>query len=263
MTFHDEIQQRVAHYVRSTEPPLTGTSGEVIRRGRRLRLRRRAIAGVACVASVAVVGVLSFSLIERTAPGGDNTQNLGPAHQAPRVAHQPQQLSTDDTAALIESRVRTDLPAGSTLVTSDIYGSDWNRNTPLPAEEMQNATSWIAVFAVPPSDVKLTVVVGFRPVQDNGPDGAGCSIVPDCFYETQPDGSVLLGQQYTLADTPVRFVGRFDPLGRVTTIYVRSTGDDAGTPQFPYSVDELKALVNDPQLVIPEPQTWPPYNGDY
>jgi hypothetical protein len=263
MTFHDEIQQRVAHYVRSTEPPVTGTSGEVIRRGKRLRLRRRAIAGVAGVASVAVVGVLSLSLLERTAPAGDSTQNLGPAHQAPRIAHQAQQLSPDDTATLIESRVRADLPAGSTLVTSDIYGSDWNRNTPLPAEEMQNATSWIALFTVPPSGVLLTVDVGFRPVQDNGPDGAGCSIVPDCFYETQPDGSVLLGQQYTLADSPVRFVGRFDPLGRVTTIYVRSTGDDAGTPQFPYSVDELKALVNDPQLVIPEPQTWPPYNGDF
>jgi hypothetical protein len=261
MTFHDEIQQRVAHFVRSTEPPLTGTSSEVIRRGKRLQLRRRAIAGMAGVASVAVVGVLSLSLFGRTAPAGDSTQNLGPAHQAPRVVHQ--QLTTDDTAALIESRVRADLPAGTALVTSDIYGSDWNRNTPLPVEEMQNATSWIAVFTVPPSGVRLTVDVGFRPVQDNGPDGAGCSILPDCFYETQDDGSVLLGQQYTLADTPVRFVGRFDPLGRVTTVYVRSTGDNTGTPQFPYSVDELKALVNDPQLVIPEPQTWPPYDGNY
>jgi hypothetical protein len=262
MTFHDEIQQRVAHYVRSTEPPFTGTSGEVIRRGKRLRLRRRVVAGVAGVASVAVVGVLSFSVIGRTAPAEDNTQNLGPAHHAPRAAHQPQQLNPDDTAALIESRVRADLPAGSTLVTSDIYGSDWNRNTALPADGMQNATSWIGVFTVPPSGVRLTVIVGFTPVQDNGPDGAGCSISPDCFYDTQSDGSVLLGQQYTLGDTPVRFVGRFDPLGRVTTVYVRSSGDNAGTPQFPYSVDELKALVNDPQLVIPEPQTWPPYNGN-
>lgn len=263
MTFDDEIQQRVAHYARSTEPPVTATSGEVIRRGKRLRLRRRAIAGLAGVASVTAVGVLSLNLIDHTAPAGDSTQNPASGHQAPRVAHQPQQLNAADTAALIESRVRADLPAGSTLVTLDIYGSDWNRNTALPAEEMQNATDWVAMFTVPPSGVKLTVDVGFKPVQEPGPKGADCSILPDCFYETPSDGSVLFGNQYTVGDTTVRAVGRYDALGRTTTVYVPSTGDNAGTPQFPYSVDELKALVNDPQLVIPEPQTWPPYNGNW
>jgi len=61
--------------------------------------------------------------------------------------------------------------------------------------------------------------------------------------------------------TSVRSVARYDPQGRVTSVSVPNSGGGVDSPLFPYTVDELKALVNDPQLVIPEPQVWPPYNG--
>lgn len=257
MNFDVEVQQRFTELVRITEPPFTATSGDVIRRGRRLRRRRQVVAGMAGLASVAALGVLSLSLLDPSTPAGHLAQGLTPAHHGPSSARQARAMGVAETAALIESRVRADLPGGSSLVTTDVYGSDWNHDVALPPDQQQNATDWVAMFTVPDSGVRLTVDVGFRPVQDSAPS-VDCKVLPDCFYETQPDGSVIVGDRYTLGDTPVRWVGRYDALSRVTAVNVPSTGGGVDSPQFPYTVEELKVLANDLQLVIPEPETWPP-----
>lgn len=244
----------------SREPPLTTDLGTVLAAGRRARARRQVLTAVAACSGL--LAAVSGGLLL-----GQTDEGL-PAPQPPPVAAtpSPSRPAPAAVAALLESRVRAALPGGSALVRHQVYPSDWNRSTALPAAQAANATDWHGRFTVPGkpgNEVWIGVFVG--PPRSNPTLAAlrkDCGrVIPGCRVDQLRDGSLLLTQitgngrgRWTRTLLHYRAGDRAVNAREVVTAPTYA----AAVAKWVYSPAQLAVLAKDPRLVIPKPVQQPP-----
>ena len=237
------------------EPPMRTGLDTVLPAARKARTRRQILTAVA--GSVGAIAVLTAGL----AAARSDHDSLQP----PPVAG-THNSSADATRALIESRVRADLPGGQGLVRQTIYPSDWNRSTELPPADALNATDWHGKFTVPghpDSEVWLSVFV--NPPDSNPTEAdlrAGCrTIMPVCRVDRLGPDSLLLtqvtgGTGGVWTRTLLNFRAGDRAVNAREKVKAKSYAE--AMTKWVYTPAQLAALAKDPRLVIPQPEQRPP-----
>ena len=178
MTIEQQLKDRFDRATEHAIPPADVPAAIARGRGRR---RRRA--GAYAVGSLAVLAVAaSATVLPRL---GEETPTAVPAAQGP---------AAPDGTFVPGTTIDTDLAAAvaaadpSLPAPTDVYPSDWSRDTPLPDADFANATEWQLVYDL--SDrVELLVYVS-KPIPGEPAD--------------QPVGTVVTGSN-TIGD-PAREV---------------------------------------------------------
>ena len=148
------------------------------------------------------------------------------------------------------------IPAGFTA--SNVYASDWNRNTPLPDAQATNATDWEVYFATSAGET-ARVVVGIPDPQENNQVSCGQGS-ENCTERTLGDGSTLVTQTYAVGDSYFRSAVLQRPDGKIVV-----ASDIVPTPSYAeaqhlWSLDanQLEALATADGLDFPDPVVLPP-----
>jgi hypothetical protein len=237
------------------EPPMRTGLDTVLPAARRARARRQILTAVA--GGVGAIAVLTAGLAA--------TRSDHDSLQPPPVAG-THNSPADATRALIESRVRADLPGGQALVRQTIYPSDWNRSTELPPADALNATDWHGKFTVPGHpDSELWLSVFVNPPDSNPTEAdlrAGCrTITPVCRVDRLGPGSLLLTQVTDgTGGVWTRTLLHFRPGDRAVNARekVKARTYAEALAKWVYTPAQLAALAKDPSLIIPQPVQRPP-----
>lgn len=242
----------------SVEPPMRLDLDTTLQLARRSRGRRRLATTAA--GSLGVVAAISGGLA--LAGGRDVT----PA-PAPASAPSPAAVSyPGPVPALIESRVRADIPGGADLIRRTIYPSDWNRSTALPYSQTANATDWHGAFGIPGQPAhELWIGVFISPAGTNPTEtelARQCAQgVPQCTYRKLADGSLLL-TQISGSDSRgwTRTVLHFRTGDRGVNVREKIHGMTLAEAQraWIYTPEQLARLATDAAVAIPEPAVTPP-----
>ena len=244
--------------------------GAALEAGRRRR-RRRVTAYVAGSAAVLAVAATAGIAVPRL--GGDTALDRPPV--AAPVA--------DDGTFVPGTTIDTDLEAAVAAAVpslprpSDVFASDWSRDTPLPDEQFANATEWQLVYRLSPR-VELLVYVtqpfpgdaatpscssgGDRTVDVE--DGTQVVAAPGRHCQEQESAAGSLVTVHDRIGDPVRELWYHSmltaPDGRfVNAIEQVSAGDpDRGAGLRVLTDDQLEALAQAPGLDFPDPVEPPP-----
>jgi hypothetical protein len=126
--------------------------------------RRRRRTAISYAAGSLAVAAVAASTAYVAIPHGSAPDRGAPATSA----------VVDDGTFVPGTTIDTDLAAAvaaadpSLPAPTDVYPSDWSRDTPLPADEFANATEWQLVYELSP-EVELLVYVG-KPIPGVVPD---------------------------------------------------------------------------------------------
>jgi hypothetical protein len=272
--YDDAVLRKALSDHLSAEPPMTTDLEVVLIAGRRARTRRQFVTAVA--GCVGVVGVITAGF---AVAGGDEGALPSPEPGVARslstsAAPEPAVVYPGPVPALIESRVRADMPGGRDLVRRTVYPGDWNRSTPLSVAQTANATDWHGRFAVPGKpDNELWISVFVNPPGGNPTEAelrtqcpasahdAPGDHTPGCRVDKLGDGSLLLTQISGNGEGWwTRTLLHFRPGSRAVNARerVRAASYAEATRTWVYSAAQLAALAKDPQLVIPQPVHRPP-----
>ena len=264
MTFEDTLKQELEQL--STDVVGGPDLDRAIETGRRRRRNRHlAVAGgSACVA--ALVAAAAFTLAPSDGKPDGRVEQLQPAASGPqqdaRQHTQPRTFASHDYVAgtqvdeALQAAVAPNLPTG--LVSSDVYASDWTRDTPLPAAQAENATDWQLYYTTGGIDT-VRIVVGL-PVPYEG-DTASCPPQADgCQQQTLADGSTVVTQLYGTGSTFYRTVVVERPDGKsvVASDIVAATTPDEAKQGWTLNNAQLQALATSEGLDFPDPVVTPP-----
>ena len=247
MTFEDTLKQEMEQL--STDVVGGPDLGRAIETGRRRRRNRHlAVAGgSACVA--ALVAAAAFTLAPSDGKRDGQVEQLQPAASGPqqdaRQHAQPRTFAPHDYVAgtqvdeELQAAVAPNLPPG--LVSSDVYASDWTRDTPLPDGQAENATDWQLYYTTGGIDT-VRIVVGLPvPYED---DIAGCPPQADgCQEQTLADGSTVVTQLYGTGSTFYRTVVVVRPDGKsvvASDIVAATTPEEA---KQGWTLDDTRVAV--------------------
>lgn len=261
-------------------PPMLTDLSVVLREGRAVKARRQALAIVSgCVAVLAVLGVgvvagdQSGALPFLRQPGVTDSSE---PDLDPEPVPSPTETTTPPPPArelviplTMEAQTRGTLPNGYDLVFKDDYPSDWNRSTPLPAAEAENATEWHLRFGVPGRSGGELSLSLFLNIPDANPSEAslraGCprpgrvdpvTGVPGCRVTRTGEGSLLVSRVTREADGRwLRTLLHYRPGDHLATVgekvAARSYAD--AVHRWHYTEAQLAALARNPSLVFPDP----------
>lgn len=262
MNIEDKIRSELHDL---TEPVQGGPNLDAaIATGRSRRTQRHIAAGAGLAAAVAVATLVTASLVnggsEAPAPSRGVLQPAAPPPHANDGGADPQSFRNfvdgSDIDESMQAAIAPNLPSGADV--TDVYPSDWSRDTPLPDGQAENATDWQATYSLSGGDV-LRVVMGLPvPYEDSSGDPCGGESSPAC--ETRADGSTVAVMEYDTDTQKVRIASITHPDGFVTTASeaVDSSKTGADGPAWPLSRDELVALADSDGLTFPSPVVTPP-----
>jgi hypothetical protein len=202
----------------------------------------------------------------------------------PRLGSDPvPTLAADDGTFVPGTTIDTDLAAAvaaadpSLPPPSDVFASDWSRDTPLPDDQFANATEWQLVYDLAPQVELLVYVTKPIPGDPSTPscasggdrtvdveDGTQTVDVPElsCVEPESAAGSLVT--VHDQIGDPVRELWYHSmltaPDGRFVNVIeqVSSGNPDRGAQVRVLSDDQLEALAQAPDLVFPDPVEPPP-----
>jgi hypothetical protein len=248
----------VTERYRSTIEELTeGRSGrpdlaDVITRGRRKRRARRTLVAVGAVGALTVAG-FGGAWLNRPAEvvAVDNGFASSPSYQ--------DFVPGTGVDEAIQAAVAAHL--AGVPEADKVYPSDWNRDTPLPDAQAQNATDWEAHY---PVGAHEGLVVSMFKAIPGHPAHAQCRPSMDnpglpCSTITQPDGSTLLTYGFTIGSVYRLVTERLDTDGFVVQAFDDVQAGSWGEAEAGSSLvqKQLDALVNDPAMTFADPVVTP------
>ncbi|MEO6509545.1 MAG: hypothetical protein ABIO16_01050 [Nocardioides sp.] len=203
------------------------------------RRRRRRRAGAYAVGSLAVAAVATSAVVL--------SQLGGPATTAVPVADEPA-----DGTFVPGTTIDTDLAAAvaaadpSLPPPTDVYPSDWSRDTPLPDAEFANATEWQLAYDLAPK-VELLVYVSMSIPGEPSDQPVG-QVVTDHHGIGDPMDEMWFQSMLQRADA--RFV---DVIEQVT-----ATDPASGERLRVLDDAQTEAIAQAPGLDFPDPVDPPP-----
>ena len=262
------------------EPPMRTELGAVLRHGRAARARRQAAAMVGGCLAVFAVLMVGF------AAGGQALPFLRqPGVAEPSPPPEPALDSAPTTPPppparklviplTMEVQVRGTMAGGYDLRFVDDHPGDWNRTTPLPDAQADDATDWHLHFGIPGrTGGELWLEVFLNPPHGNPTAAslrASCSRpgrvdpatqLPGCRVTELGPSSVLVTRITREPDGRwVRTVSHYRPADHLAIaaekVSARSYAEAAR--RWRYSEAELTGLARNPYLVFPQPLHRPP-----
>ncbi|AKU18011.1 hypothetical protein [Luteipulveratus mongoliensis] len=234
-----------------------------------MKMRTRYVVPTA-VLSLALAGGAGVAGLTSSASAQGKGTLVDPA--GTRVTKVDSAKTASPVARLIEKRVRADLPGGHGLVKETIYASDWNRNTPLPVDQVQNATDWHGKFTLPGDRTHVIWTAVFIAPKGTNPtpeqSRAQCPEQPlppgevpfRCEVKVLPDGSHVTVNEFAVRGVYNLVVGHIRAHDRGVSVAekVKAGSLAEARHKFRYSAAQLQRLATDAALVIPEPQVYPP-----
>lgn len=235
--------------------------------GRSRRTQRHIAAGAGSAAAVAVATLVTASLVnggsEAPAPDGGVLQPAAPPPHADDGGADPQSFRNfvdgSDIDESMQAAIAPNLPSSADV--TDVYPSDWSRDTPLPDGQAENATDWQATYSLSGGD-DLRVTMGLAvPYEENG-DPCGGGSDPSCTSTTRADGTSVAVMEYenTTQHVFVRIAMITRPDGFVTTAADTASAPKAAgaQPAWTLSGEQLVALADSDGLSFPDPVVTPP-----
>src|SRR4051794_24478065 len=153
MTFEDTLKDDLA---RLSDDVVGGPDlDRSIASGRRQRLHRHLAVGATSATAVALIAAAAFAFLpghddspgrssQRLAPVGAPSAHQGATgsktHANPGAASSSDYVTGTNVDDQLLSALAPVVPAGFTA--ANVYASDWNRDTPLPDAQAENATDW-------------------------------------------------------------------------------------------------------------------------
>lgn len=224
-----------------------------IRNGRRRRRSRVSALAVSGLAVTAVAAGITAHQLQQPTP----TVEVTPATQPATYKDFVPGTDIDETIQATVAAHVIGAPAAA-----KVYPSDWNRNTPLPDSEAQNATDWQSLYSLGANE-SMSVEMFKRIPGDAAP--TECRVSMDspglpCTVVTQADGSVLLhygmdlGSFYRISTLCV------SPDGFVVQVFDNVQADSWAQAEKRASLLQVQvdALVEDSAMTFPDPVVTPP-----
>jgi hypothetical protein len=240
--------------------------------GRARRRVRRLGTGGAGLAAVAGIAFATAAVAHVGGPQTSGQPSPGTASHAvgaqvpSRLAPFQDFVATSDVDELMQRLVQQHLGSSVADSVSDVYPSDWTRNTPLPDRDAADATDWEAHYVLGPKE-ELTVVMGYPDPHESGapvtcPLGSGQPAAgPGCEGRTLPDGRDALIQSSENIDrgTYTFLAGVRDEHGFTVNSYlsIRAASWEDASSQRSVTDDELLTVAADLQFSFPPPQQPP------
>ncbi|MBB2890339.1 hypothetical protein [Flexivirga oryzae] len=223
----------------------------VLTGGRRHRRRRTVAYTTGTVVAVAAVAAAAVPLV-----------HAGRSADTPKPAGQLKHLAT---ANPVGERMQASVAAAAPELPApyNVYPSDWNRNTPLPADQAANATEWQLYYHLSNGETLLVYTTLKLPGQPE----ASCEPKDKTCHTTQVDGGTLMNSrqqlldQQTLQPTSTQFLSTF-VAGDGSLVNVFDTVPDpdasAAAQQRSLTDDQLNHIATADGLTVPAPAVTPP-----
>ncbi|WP_018352508.1 hypothetical protein [Longispora albida] len=244
----EQVRALLSGHVTENEPPFGLTAGTVITAGRRARRVQHGLALAVAVLATVVSVPVAVSLAGGAGTG--QAPQVPAQFAAPSTAQAPEGPVVGATGALIDQRVRADLPAGKHPVTVTVYPSDWTTSKPIPDDRAAYATDWHGQWKYTGKKLRVSLMYLWP-----GARVQGCAApAKDCTDVQLPDGSRLITYTASMGSAvPMRWVRhhRSDTY-EVLAGFEIGQGNGNGL-----SDEELARIATDPQLVFPAPPVWP------
>lgn len=267
MTIEDTVRSQLPRL--SEDVPAGPSLEAALVAGRSRRRRRHIAAGTGSAAAVAAVTLVAALLLgggsESPHPSGHVAQAAAPPRSdagAGGLQEFEDFVPGSQVDESMQAVIAPYLPVGADATVTDVYPSDWTRNTPLPDAQAENATDWQAVYSLVGGD-ELRVTMGLPvPYEERLPGPCGDGSDPTCSYSTRDDGAAVQMIETVRPGEHVatRLAVITLPDGFVTTAAdtIESAGPD-GT-HAPWSLDreQLVALADADGLTFPAPVVTPP-----
>jgi hypothetical protein len=224
-----------------------------IRNGRRRRRSRVSVLAVSGLAVAAVAAGITAHQLQQPTP----TVEVTPATQPPAYRDFVPGTDIDET---VQATVAAHLSAAPEA--TKVYPSDWNRNTPLPDGQYENATDWEAYYSLGADE---TLIVSMFKEIPGDPARTACHDDMDnpglpCTVTTEADGSVLMHYGFTIGDIYRISTVRVAPDGFVVQAFddVQAASWAAAEQASRVPQGQLTALVDDSAMTFPDPVVTPP-----
>jgi hypothetical protein len=237
--------------------------------GRRRRRRQVATTTAAAVGVVAVTtAVFAVAAAQQPDPSAPGLTPAGaPPAQAPQ--HAPRQdaapgpasepvdyVSGSQVDEQLQAAVAGRLPAG--LTATDVYPTDWTRNTPLPDAKAENATDWELYYSTAGDDT-MRIVIGMKVPYEHNDVGCSREAGLQCSERTLADGSTMSTSTFNTGSAAYLVAVLNRPDGKTVSVSDIAPGSSLqDTPAWTLTTSELERIATIDGLDFPDPVVTPP-----